>query len=200
MKHAEDPVSLRAYARHRLEKKFKGTTHRAVQVAIATGRLVESVVIVGGKPKIIPSVADREWVENTDTLRSNAGGNPTTGRPGGSLDTPPKNDPRTDADREIAGRARRAQAERLEFQAKILELELRQLRGSLVEAEEAARIEHTIARTVRDRLRALPDRIAPMVAAETDPHRCRMLLVGEFDRVLAEMSKALRPKPPEAAA
>ena len=49
------PVSQRAYARHR------GVTHRAVQKAIAAGRIP-----VSSDGKVDPDVADRAWVANTD--------------------------------------------------------------------------------------------------------------------------------------
>ncbi len=55
-----EPISLRAYAEQR------DVSHQAVRRAIASGRLRESVVTVGGEPKIAdPALADREWEANT---------------------------------------------------------------------------------------------------------------------------------------
>jgi phage terminase Nu1 subunit (DNA packaging protein) len=62
---APAPLSLRAYARRR------GCSPEAVSKAITAGRLRESVVRVGGQPKIRdPELADREWEASTDRTRS----------------------------------------------------------------------------------------------------------------------------------
>lgn len=54
------PMSLRAYA------KRCGVSPESVSKAVADGRLQESVVRVGGAPKIAdPDLADREWEANT---------------------------------------------------------------------------------------------------------------------------------------
>jgi phage terminase Nu1 subunit (DNA packaging protein) len=56
----EKPLSLRKYAQHR------GTSHTAVQRAIESGRLRESIVHVNGVPKIRDlATADAEWHANT---------------------------------------------------------------------------------------------------------------------------------------
>lgn len=58
-------MSLRAYGRHR------GTSAVAVLRAVRRGRLVQSVVLVGGKAKIAdPALADQEWEANTDLSRA----------------------------------------------------------------------------------------------------------------------------------
>jgi hypothetical protein len=59
---ASAPLSLRAYARRR------GVSPEAVSRAIERGRLRESVVRVGGAPKVAnPELADREWARNTES-------------------------------------------------------------------------------------------------------------------------------------
>lgn len=57
------PISLREYARHRAARGFVGTSAAAVSKAVASGRLVKSVVRDHrGQPKIAdPELADREW-------------------------------------------------------------------------------------------------------------------------------------------
>lgn len=53
-------MSLRAYGRRR------GVSGEAVSKAVDDGRLVRSVVVVRGQPKIAdPDLADREWEANT---------------------------------------------------------------------------------------------------------------------------------------
>lgn len=190
-------LSLRAYARHRKDLGLKGATHRAVQKAIADGRIEGAVRVVNGDAKIDPVVADQEWASKTDALRSNAGGDPTTGRPLGDLDGAPRVEAR-EGSSSVADQARAAQAVRLTYQAKLAELEYRQKVGELVEAALVEREQHRAARALRDRIRAIPDRMAAGLAAETDPHRCRLLLAGEIDQALAEVARLLTSKAPSA--
>lgn len=185
-------LSIRAYARHRRELGLSGGTHRAVQVAIARGRLEESVQVVDGKPKIDAVAADQEWNSKTDALRSRGGGNPTEGKPLGSLDAPPRIDAREAGDPSIANQARQAQAFKLTYQAKLAELEYRQKTGELISAKDVELEQVRAARSLRDRIRAIPDRMAALLAAETDPHRCRILLAGELDQALGDVARALR--------
>lgn len=59
------PLSLRAYA------KLRGCSAKAVSIAISSGRLKNSVVFVGGAPKIADrAAADAEWVANTDLSKA----------------------------------------------------------------------------------------------------------------------------------
>lgn len=185
-------VSVRAYARHRRELGLSGGTHQAVRVAIARGRLESSVRIVDGKPKIDVAAADQEWIEKTDTLRGARGGDPTQGRPLGGLDTAPKTDARESEEPTVREQAQAAQAIRLTYQAKLAELDYRQRAGELVVAADVALAHTRAARTLRDRVRAIPDRLSAQLAAETDPHRCRSLLVGEIDQALGDVARALR--------
>jgi hypothetical protein len=55
-------LTLRGYANHRKELGFRGTTLKAVQKAIATGRITPAV---GDDGLIDPKLADRLWVERT---------------------------------------------------------------------------------------------------------------------------------------
>lgn len=59
------PWSLRAYAKHR------GVSVEAVSKAVKKGRLVRSVVVVAGAPKIANwELADQEWTANTDLSKA----------------------------------------------------------------------------------------------------------------------------------
>jgi len=188
-------VSLRAYARSRRERGLPGGTHAAVRKAIAAGRLERAVVVREGKPSIEPELADAEWERRTDATMSRGpeqSGDPTAGRPGGSLDDAPAFEARASSDSGVAEQARRAQAVRLTFQAKLAELEYRQRSGELVRAEDVRLEQSRAARAVRDRLRALPDSSASLLAAETDPHRVRALLSAQIDRILADLARQLR--------
>jgi hypothetical protein len=69
-----DALGLRAYARHRQQLGLPGGTMRAVQVAIATGRLSKSLT-PDGKRIADALAADAEWERTTNANRV-----PLTGR------------------------------------------------------------------------------------------------------------------------
>jgi phage terminase Nu1 subunit (DNA packaging protein) len=83
-----------------------------------------------------------------------------------------------------AARLKREQAE-----AAKSELELEAMRGTLGDREAMADeyVTHVIA--ARQLLEAIPDRIAPLLAAETSEHECRRLLHDEIAQVCAELSR-----------
>lgn len=112
------PLSLRAYA------KLRKCTVEAVSKAIASGRLRESVVRVGGAPKIADAkLADREWEANTQVRAER---------------TEPA--PR-DLPEYFVSRSQRetAAARREAAQAELAELELAERKGRLIPVEQARR-------------------------------------------------------------
>lgn len=72
-------LSVRAYARHR------GVTHRAVQKAIAAGRITK-----GPDGLLNPKTVDRQWASNTDETKSrnSVSGNPRWRRKPGDPSLP----------------------------------------------------------------------------------------------------------------
>lgn len=65
------PLSLKAYGRHRKALGLPGGNTPAVSRAIATQRLVASLVYVDGEPKIADAArADEEWSRNTDLSKA----------------------------------------------------------------------------------------------------------------------------------
>lgn len=137
---APTPISLRAYA------KLRGVSPEAVSKAVSTGRLRESVVMVGGAPKIAdPAAADREWEANTQQR----------------VDQPAAAAPR-DPPEYIAHRtAREGAAARRELaQAKLAELELAEREGKLISLDDARRDVMERYTLVRTRLLGVPTRLA----------------------------------------
>ena len=174
------PVSQRAYARHR------GVTHRAVQKAIAAGRIP---ITTGGK--VDPDVADRAWAANTDESkpRNSVSGTPRPERrespaagfggsaPSGSV---------------TASGYQTARALHETYRARTARLEFERLSGMLVPADEVRSQAFTTARRVRDSILALPDRLAPVLAAITDPAEIHRALAAELRQALEELSNAKR--------
>jgi len=188
-----DLISLRAYAKSRRARGLTGGSLAAVQKAIAAERIRLS------NGKIDPQVADIQWERNTDPVGAQRGAS------GGSLDAGVQ----TSAPASTAGadstaaspesgvppevreeqRKRLASAARADdMRAELLNYELEQKRGNLVRAEDVKREAFEKARVARDALMAIPDRITPLVAAETDPAKVRAILVSELRKVCAELA------------
>lgn len=83
------------------------------------------------------------------------------------------------------GRARLATAK-----ASREELELAARRGELTDTAAARTAVFNTARRARDMLLALPDRVAPLVAGQTDLHEIIRILTDEVRRVCVEIGKA----------
>jgi hypothetical protein len=158
MNDANNLMSLAAYAKRR------GVSSVAVSKAVSTGRLTESVVRdERGVPKIgDPELADREWEENTRSRVDKPTASPA--RSPEALNVPDY----------LVSRARReaAAALREEAQAELVQLELAERKGELVEvAEIRAEVEARYAR-VRTRVLGVPARAAqrlPHIADEMVP-------------------------------
>lgn len=81
----------------------------------------------------------------------------------------------------------RNQKTRLEVE--ILEIKRRQLLNDLVDAETVRRRSFQIYRAVRESVLALPENVADMLAAETDPDSVEALLLEELREVLDGLSR-----------
>ena len=91
---------------------------------------------------------------------------------------------------------RQARAAREKTRAEREELELSELRGRLLDVEEASRLAFTAFRALRDALQNVPARLKDQLAAETDAFRVEQLLEVEITAVLAsfDVESAVRDK------
>lgn len=172
-------ISQRAYARR------LGVSHTAVQQAIASGR----ISAVGGK--IDPTLADRQWSENTDQSkpRNRITGLPKHRRGPDGLPQPMRLIAATDAEDDPSAAAgfARARAARELYQAQLAKIELDLRRGILVRADEVRLRAFGRARKARDLLIALPERVAATVAATADTAEVRRILEDEIKSVCREI-------------
>jgi hypothetical protein len=192
-------VSMREYARRR------GCTLRAVQKAIETNR----IALIDGK--IDPELADRQWAARTDPLqqlRGNGGVPPAPrvpqppAEPIQVLEDGADRLPLRGVEAEASGAAdasscgadgisyTAAKAQGEFYRAQLYRLELEEKRGHLVRADEVRKTAFTRARVARDRLLAVPTRVASLLAAESDPAKCHAILESEMRRVCAEIATA----------
>ena len=153
-------LGVRGYAKHR------GMSHTAVQKAIASGRI--STLPNG---MIDSDVADREWIENTEI------------RPRGSSHRRPDDD-----DAFGAAQYTKARAVREHYQARLAKLEYEEKVGSLISKDEVQVATFNQFRQYRDGMLNLPDRVAAMLAAESDAAKCYEILATEIRKALNEFA------------
>ena len=158
---AEEFLSVRAYARRR------GVSHTAVELAISTGRLERCLHRRAQLkwPLIDPEVADREWEANT---------HPGQARSGGAA--PVQDDYRKTLVLERVVKTRLAQ------------MRLDEEQGRLVDIAEVRRTFFDVARTLRNQLLELPERLADELALEHDAGRVRAIMVREIKDILRKLA------------
>ena len=99
--------------------------------------------------------------------------------------------PADDADR---GRApgnlsyMRAKTMREAFNAKIAELEYKERKGELRDAQTVRKAITDAAVVIRTALERIPDKLALRLAAESDVERCHQLMTDECDQLLSELT------------
>jgi phage terminase Nu1 subunit (DNA packaging protein) len=81
-----------------------------------------------------------------------------------------------------------ARAKREHHEANIAAMKELQLAGALVEKDRVERSLTAIAAEVRSSFERLPDKLADVLAAETDAHQVHSLLVAEIDQVLEDLA------------
>jgi P27 family predicted phage terminase small subunit len=166
---AGEPLSLRAYARRR------GVSVEAVSRAVERGRLVESVVRVGGVPKIAdPDLADDEWAANTDLSRA-----PADVKARGEVD----NGGEAPADGEPT--LATSSAREKHWKAQLAELQYKQRAGELVEAAAVTAAIAAEYLTVRTKLLGLPSK-----AKQQLPH-LTLADLATLDAIVREALEAL---------
>lgn len=164
----------------------RGVTGRAVRKAIATGRLVQGAFREGGRWKIDPAIADQEWKRNTapQFQRENKGGGRAKGEAGrpprATAGPPPAGDGA--AMPKVPSQAQAA-AVRTMYQARLLELDLKERQALLVQKADVERVWFEEGRRVRDAVRRTPQQmigdIARAVGGMSQEQRAEVLLILE---------------------
>lgn len=176
-------MTVRAYARHR------GITHPAVLRAIEDGRIRK-------RPdgKIDSAEADRLWELRTDPTKplNSVTGNPHHRRAKGGPPMPMGargsagggNDGANDR---LLSSYAAARAIRESYQAKREKLAYERDVGKLVDADEVRAATFKAARSARDRMLGIPARLAPVLAAVSDPAEVQRLLEEAITQACAEL-------------
>jgi hypothetical protein len=161
-------MSLRAYSRHR------GCALSAVQKAINTGR-----ISVQPDGKIDPAQADIQWARNTQRHAP-----PVTQVP------PVTQRGQEDDDGASFGGSQynKARAVREHYQARLTKIDYEERVAKLVPKNEVEVAAYNTFRQFRDHMLNIPDRIAAMVAAETEAARCYEIIAIEIRKALNEFA------------
>lgn len=162
-------LSLRAYAKHR------GVRLSAVQKAIKSGRIQTTP-----DGRIDSEQADADWEARTRPGQGRVARRATAAVVGET--------PRAEA----AGGLDyfKARAIRESYLARLAKIEFEEKTAKLVSRDEVQVAAFTLARTVRDNLLNLPDRLAALLASESDAHRVHQILTEEIRKALDELAGA----------
>ncbi len=155
-------VSLRQYAKHR------GVSHTAVEKAVKQGR-----IRLTPEGKIDVEAADREWSRNSSPVNA----------PRPVSRAPEAHDGAAHGPTYAQSRAVREL-----YLARLAKIEFEERASKLVSRDEVTVAAFTRARTVRDNLLNIPDRLSAMLAAESDPTQVHQILSDEIRKVLIELS------------
>lgn len=162
-------MGLREYARHR------GVSPPAVEKAIKSGR----ITITNGK--IDSALADASWAARTKP---------------GQKKTPPPDQPRSmdaiePARPDVAAGGVdyfKARAIRESYNARLAKIDYEEKMRILVRRDEVHVQAFTLARTVRDSVLNVADRVAAELAAEMSADRCHHILTVELRRALSDLA------------
>jgi hypothetical protein len=188
-----EPMSLRAYARYR------GVSLRAVQKALKTGR-----ISAREDGRLDADIADTNWARNTaprpqfvakpaSKLAAQKPA-PTKAAPEPShhhsdthtLARQSSEPPRLESGLEYS----KARAVRESYLARLAKIDFEERTEKLVSRDEMQVAAFSRYRTFRDGMLNIPDRLAAVLAAETDPRQVHELLSTEIRKALTEFSNA----------
>lgn len=157
----------------------------AVTKAIAENRI--TTVRDGDKDKIDPAVAQIQWAQNTRARSPSINAAPAADTTTATTSTKGNNDSGYWDSR----------TSREEAEAGIAQLKLAELRKSLIPVDAVRAVFGTAFAGAREALMQIPSRIAPALAAETDPQKIQIVLGDAIHAALMSLSKAPESLPSE---
>jgi hypothetical protein len=175
-----------------------GVTRQAINKAVQRGRLTREE-----DGRLDPIRARRDWEQNRRRRRKNAGPSPVADFPLLPAVAPPAAPSPPAGAGEVgehtaaeamldAGQIptiAQSQAVREAYKTRAEKLKFEREAGRLIERTQVVATWHRVVRTTRDRLLLLPERMAPVLAAETDPVVVRRLIEAELRAALEEITE-----------
>lgn len=179
-------VGLREYGR------MRGISGEAVRKAILSGRLIKSISYdEKNRPRIDPSMADQEWAAYTNTKRGSHSHAEPAGHPAAERSKPAEitdDEPAPRGPGNAASTFAQSRAVKEAYLARLAKLEFEEKSGKLVEADQIKDEAFRLARTVRDGILNVPDRISAELAAETDAFKIHQRLSDELRKALEALA------------
>lgn len=198
-----DLLSMAAYG------KRQGVSHTAVRKAIDSGRLVKSVIRQGDKILINAQLADAEWLRNTDKSKQ---GNRPAKQEAVEAQAAENLAELVEAVKDSgAGQQVKKAAEEIvdnlvnggmldintaremkeTYLALSAQIDYKKKLGTLIEREAVRKTAYTVGATVRNRLTALPARLAPQLLGQTSQAVITGIISAEVVQCLTELSETL---------
>lgn len=175
-------LSISAYARHR------GVSHVAVLKAIKAGRIEKN-----SDGTVDVAKADAAWALNTSPSQQRGANTKQKPSKKSSAKTSlqeterPLDPPLINSGPSYA----QSRAVKEAYLARLAKLDYEEKSAALVRSDNVKIAWFNILRVLRDRILNLPDRLAPILAAETDPKAARELLDTELRQVLNDAADAV---------
>lgn len=166
-------LNVTQYAQHR------GISKAAVSKAIKNGKLNDAVDKTGKRPKINRDLADQLW-DKDKKLKIDTPQKPVNNQ-GDSGNTIPQSP--SDGQRYAQSRAMKEI-----FAAKNEQLKYEERAGNLCRTDDVAKAAMEMARVTRDYLLNLPDKLSPILSAETDINEVHRILTEELTTALKNLS------------
>lgn len=173
---SQELVSIREYSRRR------GTSDTAIHKAIRSGKIVVGLVEKGGKKFINPAVADVEWSSRRDP-------NYERKTQSGKLLFTDKNSEEVAPPSAQSASMASARTASAVYKAKILELEMKQKQGVLVERDQVYKALFVAGQEVRTSLLAIPDRFIDNILASHSRNEAHKLLYDAIADALEQLSE-----------
>lgn len=156
----------------------------AVLKAIKSGRIVKEP-----DGTIDPVKADADWERNTNQAQQRKDPAPTPKSvPRAQTPTTP---PPVGASEGGGPNYAQSRAIKEAYHARLAKLSYEEKSGALVRTDNVKIAWFNILRVMRDRLLNMPDRMAPLLSAETEPKQVRELLDAELRLVLDDAADAI---------
>jgi phage terminase Nu1 subunit (DNA packaging protein) len=151
--------------------------HRRVSPAAITKHVKNGVIVVDGKGKIDSELTD--WILDQYTDRvTQVGANPTV---------------KSNSEHEPGDETYAAQRTRLtKYKAELAKIELARQNDELVDSESLKSDSFSAHRKLRDGLYSFVDSLSGPFAAESDPHKLRVLFRAEIDNLLTDLTEEIK--------
>jgi hypothetical protein len=183
----ENPISIREYARRR------GVSDTAVRKAINSGKIERGRVFNDkGAPEILESIANEEWAQYAPVVKPAKATTVTpiqSAKPAAPNPTPPAPVVPHEAPKPQAGTIAAARLVKEQLNAKLLEIELKEKLGKLVDKDKVYAALFSAGKELRVNLQTIPDRHIDDILAAPSRNEAHTILYNAIAEVLEQITE-----------